>query len=101
MARKLTKNMRRANYVYQILMSVVAGVNFILSTLTQVPIEYYQIFSVITAAFPVIWTKILDASKQYESEQTPQVHSPADTPHSPLNVSSTSPEPHAQPSSTA
>ena len=87
MARKLSKGMRRANFIYQILMSIIAGVNFILSTLTeQLPIEYYQVFSVITAAFPVIWTKILDASKQYEAEQTPSSASPADTPTSPISI---------------
>ena len=85
MPRKLSKGMRRANFVYQCIMAVVAGVNFILSTLTQVPIEYYQIFSVVTAAFPVIWTNILDASKKYYDESTPQPASPADTPQHSLD----------------
>ena len=53
-------------------MALLAGVNLVLSTLSEVPTEYYEIFSVVSAAFPVIWSQILDATKSYQNDQTPE-----------------------------
>ena len=69
--RKLSKPLRRANLVYKIIMAVLAGVSFSLATLTDTHTLYYQIVSVLSSAFPVVWTQILDACKQYEDDRTP------------------------------
>ena len=77
--RKLSKPMRIANYVYQVLMALLAGVSFILIQIQDTPKMYYEIVSVFSSAFPIIWSKILDASKQYHEQRTPP-YSPADSP---------------------
>ena len=75
--RKLSKPMRRMNLLYKIIMALLAGVSFILATLTDTHEIYYQVVSVFSSAFPVIWSQILDACKDYETQQTPEVLSPA------------------------
>ena len=85
--RKLSKPMRRMNLAYKIIMALLAGVSFILATLTDMHEIYYQVVSVFSSAFPVIWSQILDACKEYETQQTPMTSPPAlspasDTPNS-------------------
>ena len=77
--RKLSKPMRRMNLAYKIIMALLAGVSFILATLTDTHEIYYQVVSVFSSAFPVIWSQVLDACKDYEAQQRPEVLSPAST----------------------
>ena len=78
--RKLSKPMRVANYIYQVLMGILAGVSFMLTQFDEIPKVFYEIVAVFSSAFPIVWSKILDASKHYHEQQTPP-YSPADTPH--------------------
>ena len=78
--RKLSKPMRVANYIYQVLMGILAGVSFMLTQFDEIPKVFYEIVAVFSSAFPIVWSKILDASKQYHEQRTPP-YSPADTPH--------------------
>ena len=75
--RKLPKSMRRANFVYKIIMGCLAGLNLVFASIQLIPPQYFEVCSVITSAFPVVWTFILDAAKQYEDESTPTVQSPS------------------------
>ena len=75
--RKLPKSMRRANFMYKIIMGCLAGINLIFASLSFVPSQYFEVCSVLTSAFPVAWSYILDAAKQYEEEATPTVQSPS------------------------
>ena len=70
--RKLPKPLRAANLVYKIIMAVMAGLSLIFATMTDIDSIYYQVVSVFSSAFPVIWSQILDACKQYEEERTPE-----------------------------
>ena len=74
--RKLPKPLRFANLVYQIIMGTLAGINFIFATLEDIPKIYFEVVSVLTSAFPVAWTNILDACKKYVDEETPPVSPP-------------------------
>ena len=53
------------------------GISLTLATLTDTHEIYYQIVSVFSSAFPIVWSQILDGCKEYENEQTPEVLSPA------------------------
>ena len=75
--RKLSKPMRTINLIYKMVMAILAGVSFILATLTDTHEIYYQVVSVFSSAFPIIWSQILDACKEYDTQQTPEVLSPA------------------------
>lgn len=75
--RKLPKSMRRANLVYKVIMGCLAGINLIFASLSFVPSQYFEVCSVLTSAFPVVWSYILDAAKQYEEEATPSLQSPS------------------------
>lgn len=75
--RKLPKSMRRANLIYKIIMGCLAGLNLVFASIQLIPPQYFEVCSVITSAFPVVWTFILDAAKQYEDEATPTVQSPS------------------------
>ena len=57
-------------------MGTLAGVNFIFATLEDIPKIYFEVVSVLTSAFPVAWTNILDACKKYVDEVTPPVSPP-------------------------
>ena len=84
--RKLSKPMRKINLLYKIIMALLAGISLTLATLTDTHEIYYQVVSVFSSAFPVIWSQVLDACKDYETQQTPEALSPAsNTPktHSP------------------
>ena len=62
------------------MMGILAGISLMLATLTDTSEIYYQFVSVFSSAFPIVWSQILDACKDYESEQTP---SPSPTTLSP------------------
>ena len=49
--RKLSKPMRRMNLVYKIIMAILAGVSFILATLTDIHELYCQVVSVLVVHF--------------------------------------------------
>ena len=57
-------------------MGTLAGINFIFATLEDIPKIYFEVVSVLTSAFPVAWTNILDACKKYVDEVTPPVSPP-------------------------
>ena len=75
--RKLSKTMRKMNLAYKVIMAVLAGVSLMLATMTDTDTLYYQFVSVFSSAFPVVWSQVLDACKNYESEETPTTLSPA------------------------
>ena len=75
--RKLSKTMRKLNLIQKVVMGILAGVSLMLATLTDTSEIYYQFVSVFSSAFPIVWSQILDACKDYESQQTPEVLSPA------------------------
>lgn len=77
MARKLSKTMRRLNLIQKVVMGILAGVSLLLASLTDTDDLYYKIVSVFSSAFPIAWSHILDACKQYEDEKTPAPISPA------------------------
>ena len=58
-------------------MALLAGISLTLATLTDTHEIYYQVVSVFSSAFPIVWSQILDGCKEYESEKTPEVLSPA------------------------
>ena len=91
--RKLSKTMRKMNLAYKVIMAVLAGVSLMLATLTDTNEIYYQFVSVFSSAFPIVWSQILDASKEYESEQTPMPSPPALSPASDTPKAD-SPHPH-------
>ena len=70
------------NLAYKVIMAVLAGVSLMLATLTDTDAIYYKFVSVFSSAFPVVWSQVLDACKNYESEQTP---SPSPTTLSPAS----------------
>ena len=80
--RKLSKTMRKMNLAYKVIMAILAGVSLMLATLTDTNEIYYQFVSVFSSAFPIVWSQILDASKEYESEQTPMPSPPGLSPAS-------------------
>lgn len=71
--RKLSKRMRVANYIYQIITSLISGASLGLTVLNTegTPKIFYEIVSICGTAFPVVWSKILDASKEYYEQATP------------------------------
>ena len=82
--RKLSKTMRKLNLIQKVVMGILAGISLMLATLTDTSEIYYQFVSVFSSAFPIVWSQILDACKDYESEQTP---SPSPTTLSPASAS--------------
>ena len=71
--RKLSKPMRMLNLAYKVVMAILAGLSFIFASFTDINPIYYEVVSVFSSAFPIIW----DAAKQYETERTPTPTSPA------------------------
>ena len=63
-------------------MALLPGVSLMLATLTDTDAIYYKFVSVFSSAFPIVWSQVLDACKNYESEQTP---SPSPTTLSPAS----------------
>ena len=80
--RKLSKTMRKLNLIQKVVMGILAGVSLMLATLTDTNEIYYQFVSVFSSAFPIVWSQILDACKEYESQETP---SPSPTTLSPAS----------------
>ena len=89
--RKLSKTMRKMNLAYKVIMAVLAGVSLMLATLTDTDKIYYQFVSVFSSAFPVVWSQVLDACKNYESEETPM---PSPTGLSPASNTPKGESPH-------
>ena len=75
--RKLSKTMRKLNLIQKVVMGILAGVSLMLASLTDTSEIYYQFVSVFSSAFPIVWSQILDACKDYESQETPTTLSPA------------------------
>ena len=80
--RKLSKTMRKLNLIQKVVMGMLAGITLMLATLTDTNEMYYQFVSVFSSAFPIAWSQILDACKEYESQETP---SPSPTTLSPAS----------------
>ena len=72
-------------------MGILAGISLMLATLTDTSEIYYQFVSAFSSAFPIVWSQILDACKDYESEQTP---SPSPTTLSPASNTPKGESPH-------
>ena len=87
--RKLSKTMRKLNLIQKVVMGILAGVSLMLATLTDTDEIYYQFVSVFSSAFPIVWSQILDACKDYESEQTPSPSPPV------LSPASNTPKPNS------
>ena len=79
------------NLAYKVIMALLAGVSLMLATLTDTNEIYYQFVSVFSSAFPVVWSQVLDACKNYESEETP---SPSPTTLSPASNTPKAESPH-------
>ena len=69
--------MRKMNLAYKAIMAVLVGVSLMLATLTDTGALYYKFVGVFSSAFPIVWSQVLDACKNFESERTPEVLSPA------------------------
>ena len=80
--------MRRVNLGYKVIMAMLAGASVVLATLGGIDEMYFQIVSVFSSAFPIVWSQILDACKEYENEKSPspspKALSPAATTSIPL-----------------
>ena len=76
--RKLSKPMRMLNLAYKVVMAILAGLSFIFASFTDINPIYYEVVSVFSSAFPIIWCQILDAAKQYETERTRTPTSPVE-----------------------
>ena len=61
--RKLPRYMRRLNLVYKVILAFAA--------IGDIPTIYFEVVSVVASAFPIIWSQILDASKEYHAVLTP------------------------------
>ena len=74
--RKLSRNWRRANAAYKVVLSIITGVNIMLLALNNsesfsIPNAYFEVFSVLSTCLPIGWSKLLDVVKEYEEELTP------------------------------
>ena len=63
-------------------MGILAGISLMLATLTDTNEIYYQFVSVFSSAFPIMWSQILDACKEYEDDKTPEPSPPVLSPAS-------------------
>ena len=84
--RKLSKTMRKMNLAYKVIMALLAGLSLMLASLTDTNEIYFQIVSVFSSAFPIIWSQVLDACKDYENDKTPTALSPASDSPPPTNI---------------
>ena len=75
--RKLPKSMRKANVAYKVVMACLSGTSICLTAFSNIDSTYYQVVSILGTAFPVVWSQILDACKQYEEQSTPTEGTPA------------------------
>ena len=74
--KKIPKPIRKLNLAYKVIMAMLAGLSLIFSAFADIDPIYYKVVSVFSSAFPVIWSQILDATKTYEAEATPDHTSP-------------------------
>ena len=83
--KKLPRYMRRLNLIYKILMIGMAVVNTGLIMLNWGTTVYYEVFSAISTLVPVFWSKVLDETKIYIDDLTPNI-TPEITPTPSENV---------------
>ena len=86
--RKLPKWLRTANFIYQIILILLGFMNTLLTSLDSVihvPREYFECYAIIISLLPVLWSHILDASKQYIQTMTP-IYSPESSLHEYKNI---------------
>ena len=74
--RKLPRSLRKANFIFKLLMAALAGTNIILLALNSsesvnIPTIYFEIMSVLASAAPPVWSNFLDKCKEYIAELTP------------------------------
>ena len=81
--RKLPRYMRRLNLVYKVILALISGVSIVFAAIGDIPTIYLEVVSVVASAFPIIWSQILDASKEYHAaltpSDTPKVETPPDS----------------------
>ena len=70
--KKIPKPIRKLNLAYKVIMAMLAGLSLIFSAFADIDPIYYKVVSVFSSAFPVIWSQILDATKTYTAEETPE-----------------------------
>ena len=78
--RKLPRYMRRLNLAYKIILAIISGLSIIFAAVGDIPVIYFEVVSVVSSAFPIIWSQILDASKEYHSALTPAETPKVETP---------------------
>ena len=81
--RKLPRSLRKANFIFKLIMAALAGINIILLALNSsdsvnIPTIYFEIMAVLASAAPPVWSNFLDKCKEYIAELTPP-DSPADS----------------------
>ena len=73
--KKIPRWLRKLNLAYQFIMIGLTVINMILSGLRDsglgIPDKYFEYYCIIMSAFPIFWSKILDASKKYVEDLTP------------------------------
>ena len=74
--RKLSRNWRRANFVYQLTLGAIGGANVLLAALNgtesiNVPLVYFEVLCVLESFIPLAWSKLLDMVKEYTDQLTP------------------------------
>ena len=87
--RKLPRSLRKANFIFKLIMAALAGINIILLALNSsdsvnIPTIYFEIMAVLASAAPPVWSNFLDKCKEYIAELTPP-DSPADSTEAPTS----------------
>ena len=87
--RKLPRSLRKANFIFKLIMAALAGINIILLALNSsdsvnIPTIYFEIMAVLASAAPPVWSNFLDKCKEYIAELTPP-DSPADSTAAPTS----------------
>ena len=80
--RKLSRNWRKANLAYQIIIGAIGGLNAVLTSISgyiDIPTYYFQVLSVLMSFIPLGWSRLLDLVKSYEDDLTPNA-TPTTTP---------------------
>ena len=67
--RRLSRNMRVVNLIYQFLMVALSGINMLLISFNNaksinIPDVYFEISTVVLSIVPVIWTNFLNICKK-------------------------------------
>lgn len=71
--KKLPRYMRRLNFIYKILMIALSVVNTGLIVLDWGNNVYYEVFCAVSTLLPVFWSKLLDETKIYIEDLTPNI----------------------------